>query len=594
MRQFFGIFLLTVAMLFIQACGLFKDQTKNNVEKTDKEKRVVKKQKNRQEPVKLSDREKLQFKTHFFDALQEKHIGNNERSIKLFKKCLKLKPDDPAVHYDLSRVLLEEGSLDSALIHAKKAVKFGDEGYWYLEHLGEVYKSRKAYAEAAKVMEKVIEKHGAGPEFYYQLANLYIRQDKLKKALSAYDRFEEEFGKNPQVINQKKRIYLQLNDVEKAAKEIKSLIEENPQKLEYYRQLASIYIANDKMDKALKVYKQMLEVSPENGKTNLALAEYYTKKGKKDKAYEYLEKAFKDPGLSIDQKVQFMLNKYFSSGFKQQDRDEAFSLAKILVDVHPNSAKSYAIYGDLLYQDGQEEAAMKQFEQALKYNKDNFAVWEQLLRIYYSKQKFEALKERSNQALTYFPNQPRLYFYNGLANKNTGELEKAVQQFKSGLQLSLNNQNLKSQFYSNIAMTYHDLKNYEESDKYFEKALNLRPQDPYILNNYSWYLALRGDSLDKAAKMSRKSLELNPENSAYLDTYGWIQYKKGDFEEALNYIGRALERSPKDAELLEHYGDVLYKMDKIDKAVQFWKKARENGGDAEKLNKKITNKRIFD
>ncbi len=581
--------LIGFTLPIIHGCGLLGDQNASKSAGNEPMDTVGLKS-----PQEVSKSEQLEFDSRYYEAIKNRHIGKPEKAIRLFKKCRRIKPAQPSVHFELSKLYKNNGNSDKALTHAKKAVQYGDDQFWYLRNLANIYRNRKDYKQAAETMEEVIEKHQPGPRFFFQLANVYLRQQKLDKAIDVYNRFEKEFGEDQQVITQKKRIYLRQNKVEKAASVIRSMIENNPENLEHYRELADIYMANDKHEKALKVYKDMLAIDPQNGKAQMALANYYTKKGKRDTAFGYLQKAFENPDLSADEKVKFMLSRYIKQGRDDEIQEDAFDLAEILVSEHPENAKTHALYGDLLYRDNQARKARTQYRKSIKYKQDNFSVWQNLLQINYELKDFEALKAKSEKGLTYFPNQPIVYFYSGIANKEFGNLEKAVSQFETGLNLNLNNENLKTQFYSNLAMTYHEMKNYEECDKYFEKALELNPNDPYILNNYSWYLALRGEKLDKAQKMSDKSLELQPSNAAYLDTYGWIMYKRGNFEEAQSYVGKALERNPGDPELLEHYGDILYKMDKKDEAVKYWKKAKQNGGNNATLTEKITKKSIVD
>ena len=53
-----------------------------------------------------------------------------------------------------------------------------------------------------------------------------------------------------------------------------------------------------------------------------------------------------------------------------------------------------------------------------------------------------------------------------------------------------------------------------------------------MLNNYSYYLSLRKDKLEKAAELSKKSNNIYPKNASFNDTYGWILFQQEKFEEA--------------------------------------------------------------
>ena len=108
-----------------------------------------------------------------------------------------------------------------------------------------------------------------------------------------------------------------------------------------------------------------------------------------------------------------------------------------------------------------------------------------------------------------------------------------------------------------------------------------------VLNNYAYYLAVRGEQMEKAEEMSKKSLEKEPENASYLDTYGYILFKNGKYEEAEKYIKKSLDKEPESGEINEHYGDVQYKLGNKEAAMDYWKKAKKYGSEGEDLKKKI-------
>ena len=111
-----------------------------------------------------------------------------------------------------------------------------------------------------------------------------------------------------------------------------------------------------------------------------------------------------------------------------------------------------------------------------------------------------------------------------------------------------------------------------------------------MLNNFSYYLSLRGVNLKKALKMSKICIETEPGNSTYLDTYGWVLFKMKKYTSSEKYLKRALENvSNPSAEILDHYGDVSAKLKKYERAVEYWKKALKAGGKEREIVEKIEN-----
>jgi Tfp pilus assembly protein PilF len=141
---------------------------------------------------------------------------------------------------------------------------------------------------------------------------------------------------------------------------------------------------------------------------------------------------------------------------------------------------------------------------------------------------------------------------------------------------------------------YNATKDYPKSDKAYDDALSFNPDNATILNNYSYYLALRKENLEKAEKMSSTLIKNNPDNPTFLDTHAWVLYVRQKYKEAKKVIERAISTGKANAAHVEHYGDILYQLGEVDNAVKQWEKARGMNAKSEILNKKIANRKIYE
>ncbi|MFM1930864.1 MAG: hypothetical protein RL226_167, partial [Bacteroidota bacterium] len=114
-----------------------------------------------------------------------------------------------------------------------------------------------------------------------------------------------------------------------------------------------------------------------------------------------------------------------------------------------------------------------------------------------------------------------------------------------------------------------------------------------VLNNYAYYLALRGDKLNRAEELSKKSLEMKPESASFQDTYGWILFRLGRYDEARQFIERAISTGGSDAVVLEHLGDVYFHLGDIDNALRLWNDALKSGSN-ERLSRKIADRKYYE
>jgi tetratricopeptide (TPR) repeat protein len=175
------------------------------------------------------------------------------------------------------------------------------------------------------------------------------------------------------------------------------------------------------------------------------------------------------------------------------------------------------------------------------------------------------------------------------------DYERAIKSFSKGEKMSTEDLKVRAQFLSNQGDAYHSLGKHAESDEAYDKALKLDPENAYVLNNYSYYLSLRKQNLEKAKQMSAYSNKLEPNNPSFLDTYAWILFQMENYTEARDWQEKAIkaEGTPSGT-LLEHYGDILFKLGKKNEALNYWKKAKEAGTDSGTLDKKIAEEKYVE
>ncbi len=386
-----------------------------------------------------------------------------------------------------------------------------------------------------------------------------------------------------------------MNRLDKALNEIQKLIDKYPNEIKYYNILADIYYANKYPDKAFEIYKKILSINPDDPGIHMSFAKYYRAKGDNEKSFSEMQIAFSNPKLDIDTKITIMLSYYRVTESYPGLNDQAYKLLDILIKAHPNEPKAYAIYGDFYTRDKKFKEARDQYYKVIALDSSKYTVWEQLLYIESELKDYKQLEKESEKAVELFPMQPVPYIMNGDANTRLKNYNKAINYLKKGASITENNDELLIQFYSYLGDSYNEIKNYAASDSAYEKALIIKPDNEYVLNNYAYYLCLRGENFIKAEEMAKKAVEIVPDSPSYLDTFGWVLYKTGKLDKAKEMIEKAIEKGGSDNDIiLEHYGDILYKSGYLEKAIEFWKKAKENGKGTELLDKKISEGKLYE
>ena len=107
-------------------------------------------------------------------------------------------------------------------------------------------------------------------------------------------------------------------------------------------------------------------------------------------------------------------------------------------------------------------------------------------------------------------------------------------------------------------VTYERDKMWPQAEKDLLHALELKPDQPYVLNylGYSWIE--QGRNLDRAASMITHAAELLPDDGYIVDSVGWLKFRRGDYEGAIEQLERAVLLHPEDPTINDHLGDAYW------------------------------------
>ncbi|MGH7065112.1 MAG: tetratricopeptide repeat protein, partial [Stellaceae bacterium] len=120
---------------------------------------------------------------------------------------------------------------------------------------------------------------------------------------------------------------------------------------------------------------------------------------------------------------------------------------------------------------------------------------------------------------------------------------------------------------------------WQRAEADLQHALELEPDQPLVLNylGYSWID--RGEKLRRGLKMIEKAVELRPEDGYIVDSLGWAHYKLGNYSAAVQYLEKALELVPEDPTINDHLGDAYWQSGRSTEARYQWRRALQFGPD---------------
>lgn len=170
-----------------------------------------------------------------------------------------------------------------------------------------------------------------------------------------------------------------------------------------------------------------------------------------------------------------------------------------------------------------------------------------------------------------FPDDYRYPFFIAISYSNLNHYDSSL----AFLYRCINLNDTSLDVWTQMGIVYDQLGMVDSSDYAYQRALEIRPFDALVNNNYAYSLSVRGIELEKALSMITISIKAEPDNPSYLDTYGWIMFKLNKLDEALMFIDKAISIKDTSAEVWEHRGDILKSMGKMEEAIKAWEKAIE-------------------
>jgi len=122
------------------------------------------------------------------------------------------------------------------------------------------------------------------------------------------------------------------------------------------------------------------------------------------------------------------------------------------------------------------------------------------------------------------------------------------------------------------AMQAERLKKYDVVEKQLRRVIQNRPDNAQAYNALGYSFADRNINLKEARYLIERALQITPEDHYVIDSLGWVLYRLGEYDEALHYLKLA-HQAQADPEIAAHLGEVLWIKGQQDEAKRIWSEA---------------------
>ena len=124
-----------------------------------------------------------------------------------------------------------------------------------------------------------------------------------------------------------------------------------------------------------------------------------------------------------------------------------------------------------------------------------------------------------------------------------------------------------------LAMLYEQQNRIDDMENRLRRIIAIKPDHAHAYNALGYSLADRNVRLPEAKRLIERAMNLAPDDPFIVDSMGWVHYRMGDNAKALSYLERAYELRP-DAEIAVHLGEVLWASGQQARARELWREVQ--------------------
>ncbi|MBQ6226164.1 MAG: hypothetical protein IJJ73_07680 [Bacteroidaceae bacterium] len=548
------------------------------------------------------------FDYYYLEAEKCRLAEDYSSALDLYRHCLDINPEAPEALYNIGLLYLYMRSDSIGTSYIRQACERDTNNPYYLETLAALYLNKRDAESAIPVLEKMASLQSRRSDILSQLASLYSTVGDSDKAIGALNRIELLEGVSPQVTVEKFRLYKEKGQLDSAFVQLQALCEESPHDMNLRVIVGNQYMQAGDTVKALEIYDEVRRQEPANTGLQLAMLDYY-RDSEQDERYNMVRDSLLFCPDSPTQLRTIMLQSYISDVQRDSTYAPRLVAAFDTLLARPQQDAQVLIMKAAyqVYSKQPQEALCQTMRQVLEVEPGNETALRELLQYYAEQNDEKGVEDISRRGLNYHPEEIAYAYYLGMALAEQKKLTDAADVLQQGLRVRTEfvSERLVSNVFGVLGDIYYQQGKEAEAFAAYDSALVYMEDNIMCLNNYAYYLSLKGEQLDRAEEMSYRTIRQEPENITYLDTYAWILFMKGDYAHARTYMDKVVDPKLTDEELLsnerllgnliEHAGDVYANCGEQETALRLWKLAKQKDDNTctPLLRKKIKRKKYF-
>ena len=358
---------------------------------------------------------------------------------------------------------------------------------------------------------------------------------------------------------------------------------------------AMMLARGDRLDASLA---KLQDILPESGPGPVRVVQAYVdiliRQGRQDEALSFLREQVDQTKQPVLMEVLSSLEAGGSTGMPftdelggmadallgiaealQQERGHARAVlyARLALYLRPDLDEAQILIGDTLAGQENLDAAIEAYEKIEVESPLNSAAMIRKAQSLHEKEDKEQAFELLEGIAAAEPDKTDALIELGNLLRRDEEYERAESAYSRAIKRLQEPKQEHWTLYYSRGISFERTKRWPEAEADFLFALELQPEQPFVLNylGYSW--VDQGLNLDEAKDMLHRAVNARPDDGFIVDSLGWVFYRLEDYDKAVEYLERAVTLQPGDPVINDHLGDAYWRVGREREAYYQWRRA---------------------
>ena len=463
-----------------------------------------------------------------------------ERALEAARMWIAADPSSTEGRRVLASLLIRAGDADGAVEHLDVIVKAGSEppGAGF-HHAAEILGAEKDTEAAVAVMKRLVRDHEDDSESQLALARLLVRTGRTEEATAVVDRAYEIDPGSARIVVLQARLRQRANDSEGAFRVLEEFLQRVPGSGMVRMAYARMLVDARRYEQARAEFEHLVAEEPENDDARYALGLLLVQTNRLDEAARQFESlAHRD---SRRDAAHYYLGRIAES--QERYADAIGSYRRVRRGEHRLNAQIRVAV--LLADSGEVEAARRHLHGVRsETTQDAVRIYSAEAGLLARFARYAEAMDVYDASLEEFPGNSDLLYARGMLAAKMDRLDVLERDMRA--------------------------------------IIAREPDNADALNALGYTLADRTDRLEEAYALIKRAIELKPDDHYIIDSLGWVLHRMGRHREALVQLRRAMSINP-DPEIAAHLGEVLWVLGNKVEARAVWSTALEAAPDDEHL-----------